>query len=197
LVETKVLRALAFKLSYYLLNRFSITAKITIGTRSGEVKCNECKNHPINPEWIIAGDTCLLRLYGIPIGQRFDGVHHGHEVADLRYQDVLLNNGQQVNLGIHVKSRSAHCRPQGMGRKSRKIEGLYKQVVYSAFEAAILGEDIQVIGVAIPNSIKADVVDSMAYALNTLGFTFLVIDYNDWEAIVRIAYEQSVFDYVP
>lgn len=164
-------------------------------TPPSTAKCGVCTNNPIDPKWITSGQVCLLRLFGIPIAQSFDGIHHGNEIADLRYEDILLNSGQQVHIGIHVKSRNMNCKPEGMGRSSQKIEGLYKQVMYSAFEASVKGENIQVIGIAIPNNIKADVVDSMAYAVNTLGFSFLVIDEEDWQSIITIAYEQATFDF--
>jgi hypothetical protein len=167
------------------------------GTPPSEVKCMECKTNLIHPKWIKSGNTCLLRLFGIPIGKKFDGVHHGHEKADIRYEDVLFDDQQLVNVWIHVKSRSQHCPPQGMGRTTLPIQGLYKQVIFSAFEAATKGNKVQVIGIAIPNPIKTDVINSMAYAINILGFSFLVVDDNEWQKIICSAYEQSEFENIP
>jgi hypothetical protein len=56
---------------------------------------------------------------------------------------------------------------------------------------------VHVIGIAIPNMIKTDVVESMAYAINTLGFSFLVVEEKDWQAIINSALEQAEFEYVP
>ena len=167
------------------------------GTVSSDSKCGVCKNNPLNPKWITKGDTCLLRLFGLPIGLKFDGVHHGHEKADLRYQDILISNQQQTIVWIHVKSRSPHCPPQGMGRSTLPIQELYKQTVYSAFEAATNRENVHVIGIAIPNLIKTDVIESMAYTINTLGFTFLVVEEKDWQAIISSALEQAEFEFIP
>jgi tetrahydromethanopterin S-methyltransferase subunit C len=84
-----------------------------------------------------------------------------------------------------------------MGRTTLPIQGLYKQVIFSAFEAATKGNKVQVIGIAIPNPIKTDVINSMAYAINILGFSFLVVDDNEWQKIICSAYEQSEFENIP
>jgi hypothetical protein len=165
------------------------------GTKASTIKCKQCLENPIDPAWIKRGDTCLLRLFGLPINQRFDGIHHQYEVADIRYQDTLVKGNRLVNIGVHVKSRNPHCPPEGMGLSKYQIQGLYKQTVYSAFQSAILGENLQVIGIAIPNVIREEVVSSLAYAVNTLGFSFLVIDEKDWLNVMRLAFEQAVFDY--
>jgi predicted RNA-binding Zn-ribbon protein involved in translation (DUF1610 family) len=167
------------------------------GTLASTTKCTECINNPIDPNWIIEGDTCLLRLFGIPINQKFDGIHHGHEVADLRYKDSLVDTREKVNIGIHVKSRHPRNPPEGMGRKSSSIKGLYTQVLYSAYQAAIKSEKIQVIGISMPNPFHKEVTESLAYAVNTLGFSFIVIDDKDWLNVVGAAYEQSLFDQKP
>lgn len=158
-------------------------------------KCEECMKNPINPDWIKYGDTCLLRLFGLPIDKKFDGIHHKHEVADLRYQDTILRENRLVNIGIHVKSRNLHCPPEGMGLSKYQIQGLYKQVVFSVFQSAVLGENLHVIGIAIPNKIREEVIDSLSYAVNNLGFSFLAIDEKDWLNVIRLAFEQAVFDF--
>lgn len=165
------------------------------GAKASTEKCEECMKNPINPDWIKYGDTCLLRLFGLPIDKKFDGIHHKHEVADLRYQDTILRENRLVNIGIHVKSRNLHCPPEGMGLSKYQIQGLYKQVVFSVFQSAVLGENLHVIGIAIPNKIREEVIDSLSYAVNNLGFSFLAIDEKDWLNVIRLAFEQAVFDF--
>jgi hypothetical protein len=165
------------------------------GTKPSGIKCGECNKSPIDPEWIVSGQTCLLRLFGIPIGKGFDGVHHKHEVADLRYKDILVNTGEAMNIGIHVKSRCQHPPTNGVGRTNYSVKGLYTQAIFSAFDSAVRGENLQAIGVGMPNKIFKEVIDSLAYAINSLGFSFIVVAEEDWAAIVKIAYEQSVFDF--
>lgn len=165
------------------------------GTKASTEKCQQCIDNKLNPGWIKQGDTCLLRLFGLPIDHNFDGIHHKHEVADLRYRDTLIPNGRSVNVGIHVKSRHIYCPPEGMGLSKYQIQGLYKQTVYSAFQSAVLEEDLDVIGIAIPNKIRDEVVKSLAYAVNTLGFSFLVINEEDWLNIIRLAFNHASFDF--
>jgi len=67
--------------------------------------CSACMQEAVTTARINSGnDLCLARLFGYAIDEEFDGVHHGHEVADIRYPDVLLNTGEEVRLGIHLKS---------------------------------------------------------------------------------------------
>jgi len=165
------------------------------GTRASDIKCDACKKSHLNPDWIIKGDTCLLRLFGLPIGFKFDGVHFGEEKADIRYQDTLLTGRQPAIVWIHVKSRTKNPPIQGVSRTNPSIKGLYTQSVFSAFRSAVYSENVQVIGIAIPNKIKTDVIDSLAYAINTLGYSFLVVDEDDWLAILSAALEQAEFDY--
>jgi hypothetical protein len=165
------------------------------GDGPSQIKCDNCLNHPLNPDWILLDrGTCLLRLFGVPIGQLFDGIHHGREFADIIYADKHLDTGKRLKLGIHVKSRSRPS-PRGMGRTSFSVKGLYTQVIYSAYEASVGGKDLDVIGVAMPNQFSRDVLESLAYAVNSLGYSFLAIEEAEWKKIINIAYEQTVFDY--
>ena len=189
----RTLPQLSVKKAITILNKTKEKCKRG-GTPASITKCKQCTENHIDPKWIINGDTCLLRLFGIPIGKEFDGIHHGHEVADLRYQDNLADTLLKVSIGIHVKSRRPRNPPEGMGRKSTSVKGLYTQVLYSAYQAAIKGENIQVIGISIPNPLHKEVVDSLAYAVNTLGFSFLVMDDKDWLKILGAAYEQTLFE---
>jgi hypothetical protein len=56
-------------------------------------------------------------------------------------------------------------------------------------------ENVQVIGIAIPNKIKTDVIKSLAYAINTLGYSFLVVEEDDWLAIINSALDQAEFEF--
>lgn len=163
--------------------------------RPSDDRCKECLAEPLNPRWIRDGKTCLLRLFGIPINIDFDGVHHGHEVADLRYEDTYLKTGERKNIGIHVKSRHRSQPAEGMGRSKRQIRELYTQLAYSAYQAATGNQNLQVIGIGIPNTVHQDVIESMQYLVNSLGFTFLLIDELDWEVIISRAFEEAEFDF--
>ncbi len=158
-------------------------------------RCQECVSAPLNPDWIPRGDTCLPRLFGVPINEQFDGVHHGQEIADIKYIDGVLNTGQRRRIGIHVKSRDRRPPPEGMGRSKYSIKGLYTQLAFSAFEARVRNAQLDVLGIAIPNNIHKDVLDSMQFVVNELGFSLLVIDESGWFGVLAAAIEQTEIDY--
>jgi hypothetical protein len=165
------------------------------GTPASYIKCDECKNSSLNPDWILKGDTCLLRLFGIPIGYKFDGVHFGQEKADLRYQDTLIDSLEPATIWIHVKSRVKYRSQSEVSRTNLSIKGLYTQSIFSAYRSVVNHENVQVIGIAIPNKIKTDVIKSLAYAINTLGYSFLVVEEDDWLAIINSALDQAEFEF--
>ena len=163
--------------------------------RASAIKCGKCLSNPLDPDWILLNrGMCLLRLFGVPIGHFFDGVHHGREFADILYADTHVESGKKLQLGIHVKSRGKP-HPRGMGRTSLSVKGLYTQVIYSAYEASVKGKELDVIGIAMPNQFSEEVLESLAYAVNSLGFSFLVVEEPEWKKIINIAYEQVLFDY--
>jgi len=151
--------------------------------------CEQCLAGRVSLEQVKAGDVCLPRMLGLAIAKGFDGVHHGYEVADVKYEDVLDESGDQVRLGIHLKSRTKP-RPRGLGRGARPIRGLYTQLFYSAYLVLTRRAEFDVIGISIPNTIDNEVVTSMRLLVNKLGFPFLVVDESDWLKIVDAVLEQ-------
>jgi len=138
-------------------------------------------------------EVCSPRIMGIAINQQFDGIHHGHEVADIRYRDHLVDGGNQIDVGIHLKSRQKP-RVEGLGRSVYAIKSLYTQIFYSAFQA-LMDQDIafDVIGISIPNQIHPEVINSIQSLLNQLGFSLLVIEEDDWLRIFDAALTNTVF----
>jgi hypothetical protein len=164
------------------------------GLRPSNERCSECMAAKPDLDWITRGDTCLARLFGIPINKAFDGVHHGHEGADIKYTDVVVDTGRQRQIGIHAKSRCHRPPPEGMGRTKYSIKGLYTQLAFSAFEARVRNEPVNVLGIGIPNLVRQEVLDSMQFMVNELGFSLLVIDESDWLKVLDAAMEQVELD---
>ncbi|GER78936.1 conserved hypothetical protein [Candidatus Denitrolinea symbiosum] len=129
----------------------------------------------------------------MPIGERFDGIHHAYEIADVKYKDFY--NGTGISLGIHLKSRTK-SRPEGLGKSIYPIKSLYTQVFYSAYQVFKGDADFDVIGISIPNTVKKEVVDSVQLLLNKLGYGLLVIDESDWLKIFDAALETVAFEEV-
>jgi hypothetical protein len=71
------------------------------------------------------------------------------------------------------------------------IRGLYTQLFFSAYQA-LTDPEIQfdVLGISVPNTLKQDVVESIMYLVNELGFPFLVIDEDEWVKILDGVIEQ-------
>ncbi len=156
--------------------------------------CAACMQEAVTTARINSGnDLCLARLFGYAIDEEFDGVHHGHEVADIRYPDVLLNTGEEVRLGIHLKSRESH-RVHGLGRSVSCIKGLYTQYCYSAYLATLGGEDLDVIGVSVPNEISDEVRENFQFISNQFGYPLIVLDEEDWMRITDAAIEKAAIE---
>lgn len=156
--------------------------------------CAACMQEAVTTARINSGnDLCLARLFGYAIDEEFDGVHHGHEVADIRYPDILLNTGEEVRLGIHLKSRESH-RVHGLGRSVSCIKGLYTQYCYSAYLATLGGEDLDVIGVSVPNEISDEVRENFQFISGQFGYPLLVLDEEDWFRIVDAAIEKAAIE---
>jgi len=157
--------------------------------------CAQCLASKPSPDDVRSAAICLPRLLGLPIARGFDGIHHGHEQADVIYTDTITSGStpSTLRLGIHLKSRT-RSRPQGLGRSVYRIKALYTQLLYSAYEALIGAASFDVIGISVPNTIKVDVVDSMQRLVNDLGFSFLVIDEDDWLKILDAVLEQLEFE---
>jgi len=160
------------------------------GSRPTKDKCQECLAVLPDPGAVRRGDVCLLRLFGVPIGQKFNGIHHGHELADIQYSDIIESRDLPVRIGIHVKSRVARIPPRGLGRSKSCIKGLYTQLIFSAYKVLADTHSLDVLGVAVPNRILGEVLDSMQVAVNALGFPLLVIEEDDWLRVLDAAMDQ-------
>ncbi len=154
--------------------------------------CKICKASKITEAQIYKRkEVCLPRIFGLPIDEEFDGIHHGHEIADIKYEDTY--NGTALSLGIHLKSRT-RSRPQGLGKSVYPIKSLYTQTFYSAYQALKGDANFDVIGVSIPNAIKKEVIDSIQLLLNKLGYTLLMLEEDDWLKIFDAALETVAFE---
>jgi hypothetical protein len=152
--------------------------------------CEQCLAAPPSAEEIETGEICLPRMLGLAIEKAFDGVHHGYEVADVKYSDTMHDRDAEVRLGIHLKSRTKP-RPRGLGRGVRLIKALYTQLLYSAYLARLGRDEFDVLGISVPNTIHDEVIASMKYLVNRLGFPLLVVDESDWLKIVDAVLERS------
>lgn len=161
---------------------------------SSRAKCEACSGSPVIPHHIENREVCLLRLFGLPINQTFDGLHNGGEVADLYYDDYLIESGEKVKVGIHVKSREKENPVRGMGRGKGKIQELYAQLAYSAYLAITGKKDLQILGIGIPNEVSNVVTDSMLAVMSDLGYPFILVNENDWIIILNRAYEVAMFN---
>jgi hypothetical protein len=156
--------------------------------------CSACMREVITTARIKAGDDlCLSRLFGYAVDEEFDGVHHGHEIADIRYSDVWLNTGEEVRLGIHLKSRE-RPRVRGLGRSISSIKGLYTQYCHSAYLTTIGNADLNVIGVSVPNTISNEVREDFQFISGQFGYPLVVLDEEDWLRIMDAAMEKSAIE---
>jgi len=156
--------------------------------------CNACIRELITPARIKAGnDLCLSRLFGYAIDEEFDGVHHGHEIADIRYLDILVDTGEEIHLGIHLKSRE-RPRVRGLGRSIPSIKGLFTQYCHSAFLASMGGADLNVIGISVPNTINDEVREDFQFISGQFGHPLVILDEEDWFRIVDAAIEKAAIE---
>ncbi|MCA9908007.1 MAG: hypothetical protein KC519_05105, partial [Anaerolineae bacterium] len=163
------------------------------GQRPTHTVCAQCLSSRIAiKQFSERGELCLPRIMGIAIGKGFDGIHHGHEIADVKYVDVFAKTLESVSLGIHLKSRQPP-KPQGLGRSVGSIKALYTQIFYSAYLTLKGNADFDVIGLSIPNEVRQEVITSIESLLDQLGFSLLVIDEQEWVKIVDAAIEQLSF----
>jgi len=153
--------------------------------------CDACMNEVISTARIRAGnELCLPRLFGYAVDEDFDGIHHGHEIADIRYVDRLEQNGEDLNIGIHLKSREKP-RKRGLGRSVRSIKGLYTQYCYSAYLAGERGENLNVIGISVPNVINEQIIENFKYLANLLGFPLIILQEEEWLKILDASIEKA------
>ena len=153
--------------------------------------CAACMNEEITMQRILAGrEICLPRIFGYAIDENFDGIHHGREIADIRYADINEGNSEQLNLGIHLKSRDTPKR-NGLGRSVSAIKGLYTQYCYSAYLAGMRGENLGAIGISIPNLISEEVKENFQYLSNQLGLPLIILTEDDWVKILDAVFEKT------
>jgi len=156
--------------------------------------CRECLEENLTTTRITNGiDLCLPRLFGYAIDENYDGIHHGHEVADIKYSDSIITSGQEVNLGIHLKSRISH-RYRGLGRSVYSIKGLYTQYCHSAYLSSNANVNLNVIGISVPNSINDDVRNDFQFISHQLGYPLIILDEEDWIKILEVVFEKTEFE---
>jgi hypothetical protein len=158
-------------------------------SKPSKALCDECFNKSFEKSLITKQTMCLPRMFGYVIGKEFDGVHHGHEYADIKYSDSLADDHSRVRIGIHLKSRLDYKRPS-LGRTTYPIKSLYTQLFYSAYQ--VLNNKIakfDILGISIPNHINPDIRESMNDMMSRLGISFLIADEDDWLKIVDTIYE--------
>lgn len=157
------------------------------GSRPTREKCKLCLSQTLPVSLLSQGKLCLPRVFGIPIGEPLDGVHHGHEVADVRYEDGRAVGAPKIHIGIHLKSR-ARERPQGLGRSHHSVKELYTQLFDLGYRIVTRQErGVDVLGVSIPNRLKDDVRDAFRSLAARLGLQLLILEEKDWLAIVDAA----------
>lgn len=158
--------------------------------------CDQCMKEKITPSRIkIGDDLCLPRIYGYVIDEDFDGIHHGHEIADLKYQEALDDTGVNLDVWVHLKSRHKH-KAKGLGRSVDCIKALYTQYCYSAYAATTGKKSSDVIGISVPNFINIEVIRNFEYLSNQLGIPLIILDENDWTNIIDAALEKAAIDKV-
>ena len=153
--------------------------------------CRECAKRQISKIDFESNTICLLRTFGIPISFVFDGIHHGHEFADIVYTDEF--DDKQHKIAIHVKKHAKHTPAKGLGRSNDKIKGLYAQVFYTLFELEKKKKSVDTIGIAIPNRVSTDVLNSMQTIVLRMGYSFIALQKDDWEKITQAAIDAVQF----
>lgn len=132
-------------------------------------------------------DICLPRILGLAIEEGFDGIHHRYEHADIKYTDRLLANGQRLSIGLHLKSREPRQPTLGMGRSKSKVKELITQLTYSAYVVSKGIYKFDVLGVSIPNDFAGDVREAIVHTALGLGFSVIILDFNQWSRIYDAA----------
>jgi len=156
--------------------------------------CDQCLAQSVTESQIRQSELCWPRIFGLPIAQHFDGIHHGREIADIIYADEFMPSGELARIGLHLKSYRPARRSGVLGRGTRIIKALYMQVSYSAYSSLIGQTPLDVIGIAVPNRIGEDVQQSLQELLNRMGFAFLVVDKDEWLRILDTSLEQVAFN---
>lgn len=146
--------------------------------------CEKCSKKTVTEENYNNKEMCLLRAFGIPINQyHLDGIHNGNEKADILYEDMI--DDKSVTIGIHVKSRKDYKRTEVLSRTKSIIRELFTQLFFTLYKTSKGDEKYDVLGIAIPNKLKKDVVDSMQRVVNHFGISFIYIDEDEWLKIIQ------------
>lgn len=156
-----------------------------------EDDCRKCAKKQISKLDFELNTICLLRTFGIPINVVFDGIHHGHEFADIVYTDEF--DDKQHKIAIHVKKHDKHTPAKGLGRSRDKIKGLYAQVFYTLFEVEKKKKSVDIIGIAIPNRVSDDVLNSLQTIVLRMGYSFIALQKDEWEKITQAAIDAVQF----
>lgn len=150
------------------------------GVGPNKARCQTCLASAPQFEDLAIGKICLLRIFGIPIGEKFDGIHSSAEMADIQYSDKIGNTA--VRIGIHVKSTDQKSRK--LGRGNSRIQSLYAQYCYSLFRTAQGKWPFDVLGIAVPQDMDEATLGAFLFIAEKTGIPLLTVQRNDW---LRIA----------
>jgi hypothetical protein len=129
-------------------------------------------------------------MFGLPINQGFDGMHHGSEKADLKYSDRLFGVGN-VRLGIHVKSYDKNYKK--LGRGSLAVKGLYAQLGFSLYQVIQGNYPFDILGISVPQEIHSKDMKSMKFLSLRAGIPLLTMQRTEWLKVAEAAYESLQF----
>jgi len=156
--------------------------------------CNSCMKEKLTISRINEGkELCLARVLGYAIDKEFNGVHHKYEIADVRYVDNYFNSENEVNIGIHLKSREKQ-RPEGLGRSVYSIKGLYTQYCYSVYLKNSSRINLDIIGISIPNIIKTEIKQNFKFLSQQFGIPLIILDEDLWLKILKSVIEKVYID---
>lgn len=148
--------------------------------------CSECLSKNLSKEELQNGELCLLRVFGIPISEGFDGIHHGYEKADVVYTDRDIHSDEEISIGIHMKSRRKVVKGP-IGRGHEYIKGLMCQYIYSLYLNRIQKYNFDIIGISIPEILDEDVRSTFIVTSKLYGISIILIEEGDWCQIFKEA----------
>ena len=150
--------------------------------------CTECHEIEVSAGNINSNNMCLPRLMGLAINEKFDGMHHRFEIADVKYHDNLsIEENREINIGIHLKSRDNKPPKRGIGQGSPGIKGLYAQLFFTVHKSLIGQKVFDLIGASIPNKIYQETRDAFTGITNELSVPILILDEEIWMSITAAA----------
>lgn len=161
-------------------------------------QCEECCNRMPTTEEILEGKVCLPRIFGLPIGQCFDGIHHGHEGADVCYEDTEESTEATRRIAIHLKSwRRRRKLPTDVrtGRADRAVQGLYAQALYSAWRRHRKTFEFDVLGIGMPCQLTDDAKGAFEFLAGRVGVELVFVELGEWLDILRCALQDAEFEH--